>query len=273
MREAVAAGGGSGRAPARGASRALGRAAAPRGRRASVLPSPMRLRAPAARSRRPPAAGDAARAPACSRARHARRGRPDRTPPPASRRATRRHPTPCAPPRAPRPSPPPWPRSRSRPRPRPPRSRRSSITSSPCGRRVSEVEKGGGGRAPGRGAAKRARALTPGPSLSTSSVSCAKPGFDPPICPTADGICQAPSPSVPLANYLAQVQARVAGYPNFFYFTAQVRERMVAVAWGERSDKQKKRPQSTPRPTSPPSSLPVQKLARAQGRSGMLLCV
>ena len=59
------------------------------------------------------------------------------------------------------------------------------------------------------------------------SVSCGKPGFDPPICPTADGICQAPAPSTPLANYLSQVQARVAAFPNFFYFTAQCRNSLV----------------------------------------------
>lgn len=59
------------------------------------------------------------------------------------------------------------------------------------------------------------------------SVSCGKPGFDPPICPTADGICQAPVPSAPLANYLSQVQARVAAFPNFFYFTAQCRNSLV----------------------------------------------
>ena len=59
------------------------------------------------------------------------------------------------------------------------------------------------------------------------SISCAKPGFDPPICPTADGICQAPAPSTPLANYLAQVQARVASFPNYFYFTAQCRNSLV----------------------------------------------
>ena len=59
------------------------------------------------------------------------------------------------------------------------------------------------------------------------SVSCGKPGFDPPICPTADGICQAPAPSAPLANYLSQVQARVAAFPNFFYFTAQCKNSLV----------------------------------------------
>lgn len=59
------------------------------------------------------------------------------------------------------------------------------------------------------------------------SISCAKPGFDPPICPTSDGICQAPAPSTPLANYLAQVQARVASFPNYFYFTAQCRNSLV----------------------------------------------
>ena len=35
------------------------------------------------------------------------------------------------------------------------------------------------------------------------------------------------APSTPLANYLSQVQARVAAFPNFFYFTAQCRNSLV----------------------------------------------
>ena len=93
----------------------------------------------------------------------------------------------------------------------------------------------------GRRRAQRPRAAhaNPLPSTAPTPVSCAKPGFDPPICPTADGICQAPAPSVPLANYLAQVQARVASYPNFFYFTAQVR--VVGSGWSGKAGKGSKR--------------------------------
>ena len=32
---------------------------------------------------------------------------------------------------------------------------------------------------------------------------------------------QAPLPSKPMQDYIAQVRARVAACPNFFYFTAQ----------------------------------------------------
>ena len=49
------------------------------------------------------------------------------------------------------------------------------------------------------------------------SVSCGKPGFDPPICPTADGICQAPAASTPLANYLSQV--RRLFFLSFFFLS------------------------------------------------------
>jgi hypothetical protein len=34
-------------------------------------------------------------------------------------------------------------------------------------------------------------------------------------------LLQAPLPSKPMQDYIAQVRARVAACPNFFYFTAQ----------------------------------------------------
>jgi hypothetical protein len=71
------------------------------------------------------------------------------------------------------------------------------------GRRERGKKKGGGASPPTPGSHLRPHTLTrpPTPPLPSSS--------------------QAPLPSKPMQDYIAQVRARVAACPNFFYFTAQ----------------------------------------------------